>query len=105
MSVDNVLHISGLDVLSRACEVLIGGLQPADIVVAVRDEMHEEVLVALGKLLLELFHPFAGVSVVQVLWGVGSVGQMREAANEGRLNQSRLHREDTILILNLLLNT
>ena len=59
IGVNNVLYICGLDVLFRASEVLIWRLEPADVVVTVRDQMDVEVLtvVALGESLFELVHP------------------------------------------------
>ena len=39
--VNDVLHFRMLDTLGRACEVLVDSLEPADIVVAVGDNVHE----------------------------------------------------------------
>ena len=61
--VDNVLNIGHLDILFRASEVLVRCLQPADIVVTVRHDVHVQMLVPLTVESLKLIHLFLGVSL------------------------------------------
>ena len=99
IGVNNVLHIGGLDVLRGAREVLIGRLEPADVIVTVRNQMNVQVFVALGKSLFELVRPLLGVTMFHVLGGVGSKSHVCKVTQEGRLNQSSLHLDMILLFL------
>ena len=67
---DNVLNIGDLDILSRACEVFVDSFEPADIVVAMGDDVDEEVIVFGSEVGFQLIEPLLAVSV-DVLIGDG----------------------------------
>ena len=85
------MHICDLSALIRACEILIRSLEPANIVVAVRYQMHVKMFVLRGEMFLTLIVPFVGMLEFFFFRDIIGEGHLCEASNQGKLSQSSLH--------------
>ena len=57
ISVDDVLNIGCLNILTRPSEVLVRGLKPADIIMAVRHQVYVQVIILLLEVILKVVNP------------------------------------------------
>mmetsp|Transcript_14435 Transcript_14435/g.19565 ORF Transcript_14435/g.19565 Transcript_14435/m.19565 type:complete len:244 (+) Transcript_14435:354-1085(+) len=85
IGVDDVLDIGVLFILIATSEVLIYGLEPADVVVAVRNNVHVQVLGLGAEVILQLADPLVAVTV-QVFVGRHEACFARDSSHEGRLD-------------------